>query len=74
MNKKDRSIKRFVAPYGFTSSDFERYEGVALFEAEEEEKAKLILSTLEGLSINLASSLLEKCKFALQQVKLKDFI
>lgn len=45
-----------------------------LFKEHEKEKAKVILSQLEGLSISSASELLDKCKIALEQVPLSNIL
>ncbi|EPY2285860.1 hypothetical protein ACXAT6_003112 [Clostridium sporogenes] len=58
----------------FVKYDLEGFTDGQLFEKEEEEKAKSILSTLEGMSIDSAKTLLDKCNCALTQMKVGKVI
>lgn len=65
--KEDQGIERFKEDDRFCASQ--------LFEDDDEKKrAELILSVLEGTSIDSAWKLLDKCKTALTQVTLNKII
>ena len=58
----------------FEKYDSEGFVDEPLFDINEEEKAKSILSALEGMSIDSAKKLLQKCNCALTQMQVQKVI